>query len=128
MPGGDEQKPVGDLDDVIRKGQHGAVAIRQLYGQTPGGYLLDQPNRRREDAAQAYQEGGRGQRNPGLDGDPQELGNQAEVCSGYAGSLLGDRRYAFAPDLGETRPRRRIVGDVVGDVVDLTGRQELLEP
>ena len=87
-----------------------------------------EPGRRRENNRQAFDQDSDGQRLPGLDHEIQEFGDPVQGRTGHAGPGLGNGRHVLPADGRETSLRRRVVGDVLRDVVDLTGRQELLEP
>ena len=117
-----------DLHDVVRQRQQRPIAVRQLAGETFDGKLPGKPHGRLQDVPQAFDQNLRGQRRTRPVGESQELGDPPQVCTTNAGSALRDGGYEFAADLGEAGRRLGIVGDVPGNVVDLTGRQELLEP
>ena len=68
-----------------------------------------------------------GQRGGGIVGDLEKLRDEAQIDPGNETATPSNDRYAVRLQRIECCPRRFVVGDVPGNEVDRTGRQELLE-
>ena len=112
---------------MIGERKQRAVPVGQLVRKLPGWNLTRQARGGGEDATEPAFQFINGQRGFGIVGELEELGDKAKIDPGNELPAPSNDRYAVRLQRIECRPRLLVVGDVPGNEVDRTGRQELLE-
>ena len=118
----------GDLHDVVRQRQVRPVAVGESVTQVGGRELGGQPRRRRQGALQTANECVRRQRRSRLVVDVEQRGDLAEVDARHPPRAVGDHRDGIRAECLQALKRAIVVGDVPGNEVDRTDRQEFLDP